>query len=494
MIRIGQDIIKEQKKFWSGCVFHPTDAVEDPWGRRILDKMAEDGAIQTVRIYAMLEDIVYLGESGELCYDFRLSDLRLDYLAEKGYDLLIAYAGIPDCIASSTKIKTSVSKNKTRYKGKMWNGAPPKDYGLWEEICFEYTRHIIERYGIEKVKGWRLQCFNEPDIGAFFLGNLDHSKESTAIRCREYCKLYESFAGGVSRASSDVKIGGPALAYHYDFLGGWLDFVKEKGLTLDFISAHHYGTGPNELNSGKERFCVNSFLAHPKKVFDVIAERGFGHLPFVMDEWGMASHGFFNREECPALMAREGEVFSAYFVKLMCKFIDADMKMENLMICLSGQHEMVEDFSGFRNFFTLNFIKKPIYNVNILASKLGEGLLLHQTDNENIFAVPTKRDDGSRAVLLSYSSEYFEEDIPEIEEEIRFDGDISCRRVTVWCIDKEHTNPYRVFEKMGKNDLDAEDIKLLQEHGRMKPIKIQSGDESIELRLTANCTYLVEVE
>lgn len=494
MLRIGQNVIKEQKQFWSGCVFHPTDAVEDPWGRRILDKMAEDGAIKTIRIYAMLEDIVYLGEGGEPCYDFRLSDLRLDYLIDRGYDLLIAYAGIPDCIAGSLTIKTSVSKNKTRYKGKMWNGAPPKDYGLWEEICFEYTKHIIERYGIETVKEWRLQCFNEPDIGAFFLGNLDHSRESTAIRCREYCKLYESFVRGVSRASLDVKIGGPALAYHCDFLGGWLDFVKEKGLKLDFISAHHYGTGPNELNSGKERFCVSGFIMHPNRVLSLIAERGFDHLPFVMDEWGMASHGFFNREECPAMMAREGEIFSAYFVKLVSKFIEDGVRMDNLMICLSGQHEMVEDFSGFRNFFTLNFIKKPIYNVNILASRLGKRLLPYSTDIENIFAIPTLKDDGSRAVLLSYSSEYFEEDIPEIEEEICFEGDTSGKRVTVWCIDKEHTNPYRVFEKMCKNRIDDMDIALLREHGRMKPIRNQSGDERIVLRLTANCTYLVEVE
>ena len=120
MIRIGKSVIKDQKNFWNACVFHPTDAVEDPWGRRILDQMAKDGAIGTVRVYSMFEDIVYLDEDGGLCYDFRLSDLRLDYLMERGYDLLVAYAGIPDCIASSTKNKTTAAKNKTRYKGKMW--------------------------------------------------------------------------------------------------------------------------------------------------------------------------------------------------------------------------------------------------------------------------------------------------------------------------------------------------------------------------------------
>ena len=158
MITIGKNILRKQPNFWSHCLFHPTDAVEDPWGRRILDKMSEDKAIKTIRIYSMFEDIIYLGENGDICYDFRLSDLRLDYLTSLGFKLLIAYAGMPDCIASSTKSKTSVSKNKTRYKGKMWNSAPPKDYAVWEEICYVYTKHIVERYGMERVKNWRMQC------------------------------------------------------------------------------------------------------------------------------------------------------------------------------------------------------------------------------------------------------------------------------------------------------------------------------------------------
>lgn len=491
MIRIHQNVLKEQKKFWNGCVFHPTDAVEDPWGRRILDKLSADKAIDTVRIYTMFEDIVYEGEDGELCYDFRVSDLRLDYLLEKGYSLLLSYASIPDCIASSTRGKTSVSKNKTRYKGKLWNGAPPRDYGLWEEICYKYTKHLVERYGLETVKSWRLQCFNEPDLAAFFLSGLDHSKASTDIRCREYCKLYEGFARGICRVSEELVLGGPALAYHMDFLGDWLDYVREKGLKLDFVSGHHYGTGPNEMNSGAH-FCVETFLDYPKKVARVMEEKGFAGLPFFMDEWGMASHGFFNREECPAFMARESEVFSAYFTKLIYKYIEADIEIQKLMICLSGQHEMVEDFSGFRNFFTLNFIKKPIYNVNILSSKLGEGLISASVDNENLYVVPTKRCDDSYAVLLSYSSEHFGEDMPTFEETVTFDEDISNQKVTVWCIDREHTNPYRLYQKMRKETLDADDIKVLREEGCLKPIFIQSGSVPIVLKMSANCTYLIE--
>jgi hypothetical protein len=146
MIKVSNKVVKKQHNFWNNILFHPTDAVEDSWGKRILDKVAEDKCAKTVRVYTMFEDIVYIDMDGHLQYDFRTSDLRLDYLVEKGFDLLLAYAAMPDCIAKSVDEKTSVSFNKTRYKGKLFNTSPPSDYALWEEVCYQYTKHIVERY------------------------------------------------------------------------------------------------------------------------------------------------------------------------------------------------------------------------------------------------------------------------------------------------------------------------------------------------------------
>ena len=494
MIRIQNDVLIEKKPFWNGCVFHPTDAVEDPWGRRILDKMADDGAVKTVRIYAMLEDIVYMDENGALCYDFRLSDLRLDYLVEKGYDLVLSYAGMPDCIARSTGNKTSVSKNKTRYKGKMWNSAPPKDASLWEEVCYEYTRHNVERYGIERVSNWHCHCFNEPDIGMFFMSDLVDDVDNLTVRCREYCKMYEEFERGVRRVSDMIPIGGPALAGRTDFLGGFLDYVKENDLKLDYIALHHYGTDPASLNDGTRPFMVSNNLEKHQSLMKTIIEHGFEKTPVIVDEWGMASAGFYNKEECPALIAREGEVFSSYFVKLIHSFIHYGYDVDGLMICLSGQHEMLEDFSGFRNFFTLNFIKKPIYNAFVMSSRLGEKILKCEEDRSDLFVIPTRLDSGKMSVLLTYSADEFEDDIPTVEETVCFDEDVSDKTVIIWCIDRENTNPYRLFEKMGKDTLDKGDIERLREEGIMKPIAVQSGRDPIVLKLTPNCTYLVEVE
>ncbi len=495
MIYIGNQIIKKQPKFYNQIVFHPTDAVEDPWGRRILDQCAEDKAVDAVRIYSMFEDIVYIDENGEICYDFRLSDLRLDYLVEKGFRLTVAYAGIPDCIAASNDHKTTAAKNKTRYKGKMWNTSPPADYAVWEEICYEYTKHNVERYGLDVVKGWNCHCFNEPDVSLFFMSNLDDSSESVHLRCVEYCKLYAAFERGVRRVSDEIRIGGPALAHRTDFLGEFLDFVKKNSLKLDFVTAHYYGTSPRKLNAKTDRILVDSLIKKQKDYERVLKEHGFAQTPFIIDEWGMATGGFWNREDCPDLMVRETEIFSAYFAKLIYRYIEENINMEGLMICLSGQHEMVEDFSGFRNFFTLNFIKKPIYNAYILLGKLGEDLLSAKSDRENVFCVPTRREDGSLSVLVSYSSEYFEENIPDVTETLCFDEEIKGKRVTVWCIDKTHTTPYRLYQKMGLETPNEEELRALRAEGIMKPFsEFIATEEAITLPLTANATFLVTVE
>ena len=493
MIEIKKSIIKKQHNFWNHALFHPTDAVEDPWGRRILDRMAEDGAVKTIRIYSMFEDIVYIGGDGELCYDFRVSDLRLDYLIDKGYELLIAYAGIPDFLAGEGGQKLGSVKQKTRYKGKMWNSSPPKDYAVWEEICYEYTKHIVERYGIETVSKWRMQCFNEPDHNAYLYGGLPKTEEVTKMRLEAYCKLYAGFEKGIRRVSDEIHIGGPTLASEKDFLRDFLEYVKENRLKLDYIAFHNYGLyTPRQLNAG-ENIAVEHLMKKHSDILEVIEQCGFEDTEIIVDEWGAVCSGFLNKEECPKMIFRENEVYSAFYEKLIRQMIDFDHNISKMVICLSGQHEMTEDFTGFRNFFTLNFIAKPIYNAYVLASKLGTGLLAAISDDTNISIVPTKIENGDYAVILSYSSMHFEEDIPDKEEAVVFEEDIKDKTVTVWCIDRNTTNPYRLYEKNGISTPDNEEVKLLREEGRLKPVKVQNGSEPLTLKLTANATYLILV-
>ena len=499
MIKISNEIVKKQPNFWNGCLFHPTDAIEDDWGKRILDQIAEDKACHTVRIYTMFEDIVSVDEAGNLCFDFTLSDIRMDYMTEKGYNLLLAYGGMPDCIAREDCGKSSAAKGKTRYKGKMWNTSPPKTPELWEEVCYQYTKHIVERYGVDRVNGWYCQCFNEPDMPMFFMKD---EPWDTMHRVEEYMSMYEGFVRGVRRAGTSISVGGPTLAASTFFLENFLKFVKAKNLELNYITMHFYGTDPPYLNTGDGGVSVWGNLDRQRPKIDIIKKCGFEDTPIIADEWGAASMGFFNKDECKFLMFRETEINSAYFVRFIYFLIRSGLNIKNLLICLSGQHEMTEDFSGFRNFFTLNFIKKPIYNAYILASKLQENVLRCSTDittrgptdKDIVTVIPTKNDDGKYAVLLCYGEGNFLIPAEDKEETIAFEEDIIGRKLTIWCIDKEHTNPYRMAQRNGWKNLTAEQIEILREEGNMKPVYTGKATGKIDLHLTAGATYLITIE
>ena len=494
MIHIGKEPIRQVQKFWNHCLFHPTDAVEDAWGKRILDRIAEDKTIDTVRIYAMLEDIVYRDENGVLQYDFRVNDLRLDYLVEKGYDLIIAYGAVPDCMAASTEFKRASAFNATRYKGKMWNTSPPADMAEWEEVCFEYTKHIVDRYGIETVSRWHLHCFNEPDIPSFFMSQLPSGYEHE--RSAAYCPMYKAFVQGLCRVSEKLTMGGPALANKTLFLDLFLQYVRENNLRLDYIALHNYGTGPKFLKDGSKPITVRNNLERHEGYMEIIRKNGFEKTEIVIDEWGIATRGFANRLECPELMFRETEVISAYYGKLLKGLLDTGYDISKLAICLSGQHEMTEDFSGFRNIFTLNFIAKPIYNAHRLAAWMGTKLVAGECDHENLALIPTLTDKGY-AIMLAYASDRFLEDIPDITETPEFAEDITGKQVTIWCIDKKNTNPYRKFQEMGSPEQPtAQQLHALREEGALKPVDsyIAEGAALRPITLTPNCLYLITVE
>ena len=493
MIRVCNEITKLQKNFWSHCMFHPTDAVEDPWGKRILDRFAKDRSIHTVRIWAMLEDVAYLDENGEMAYDFRLTDLRLDYLLEKGFNILIAYGMIPECIASK-KTFSAVAKGKTRYKGKMINTSEPTDYQLWEEICYQYTKHLVDRYGIGEVSKWYLQCLNEPDILSFFIP--EYTNEQYVERVEKYAKLYTSFANGLLRVSDKLHIGGPVLSSVEGFLECFLNFIRESGTRLDYIAVHNYArTFHVPLNNGSKRFDVRNWIEKQETYQRIIDQCGFSGTEVVVDEWGMSSMGFFNIEECPEFGKRDTEVYSSYYVKLIHQLIEKNFNLSKILLCLSGQHEMVTEFSGFRNFFSLNFAPKPIYNAFVLGSKLYEGLTGAEHGVDHLYVIPTRNDNGDYAVLMTYSKHEFEEDLPETVQELVFDDDISEKNVTVYCIDKNTANAYRAYEKLGKPAAPtAEQIQLLKDTGNIKPIAVFPGTEKINIKLTANSVYLVEVK
>ena len=497
MIKIYSEVEKIVPRFWDGSVFHPTDAIEDDWGQRILEQLSRDKAVRVVRLYTMFEDMATLDEKGEIRYDFELNDQRLDTLLSLGFTPMVNYAFLPPWLCVHQDFSSSVAKAPLRYKGKRVVNSYAADPEKWGEICRVYTEHITERYGRRQVRGWILQCYNEPDIKPFFMAEAGPSNEPEAqmARLREYLKLYRAFAKAVKGVDPAYRIGN-SLAGSLPFMEGFLKAVKEEGLPLDFMGIHTYATGPKGLNSGETPFDAMGNVKKYRALRE-LADRYIGKdLPCVCDEWGAASAGFFNVEECPQMIIREKSAHAAYFGKMITHYADEETRPEKVMICLSGQHEMTVDFSGFRNFFTLNFIRKPIYNAHVLANKLGAKMLRRSPDPENLTVYPTVDEKGRIAVLLSYAAPHFDKTLPARDLEITFEGFSGKAAGRLWRIDPHHTDPYAEYLRRGLTDpIPEKDLRDLREIGEPKA-ETFSCDLAQPLTLTLPCDgfALLELE
>lgn len=387
-VQIQADSVAEQiHNFWNHIHFHPTDAIEDDWGRNILDQISQDKAARYVRIYAMFEDVVYRDADGQLHYDFRDTDKRIDYLTEKGFRLLICFNFLPQAIAADPACISWL----TRYKGKHINTSKPGDYREWQDICRIYTEHLKARYGEERLAEWYFHCWNEPDFPDYFLSDIPREGHMEEV-AEEYARLYDHFAKGVSEGCAGVRIGGPSAALSNDFLERFLRHVKQgvnwadggRGTRINFMSIHTYGAFPKDLAAGKPVRAEDTYRR--VKELEKIAERcGFQGLEIVVDEWGLSTEGFTDAGKCPVLNFRNTEFYAAAYAHMICYYIAHHAPVSMQMICLSGQHNLKREFHGYRSFFTLHGFPKPIYNAYAICAKLGDGMLesrLHRGDGD----------------------------------------------------------------------------------------------------------------
>lgn len=440
--------------FWNHVHFHPTDAIEDCWGKEILDNIASDGVARYVRIYAMLEDIVSRDKEGNLTYDFSLTDKRIDYMMEKGFKLLICMNFMPPCISQDPHGYA----NMLRYKGKKINIMPPADYKDWQAVVYTYVKHLIDRYGLAEVSSWYFHCWNEPDHIYWYNDNTELNIE----KAQAYLRLYDYFAQGMQQADENLKIGGPSVAVRDDFIETFIRHVTSEknyatgntGTKLDFVSIHTYATSPEEFSIGGYP-TVEAILGKTRTWHGIMEKYGIGNREIIIDEWGASNAGFTGSDNCPEMVYRDNAYFPVFYVKLIDTFIHAlsekKINLAKMMVCMSGQHNHKKDFEGYRAFFTLNMFPLPIYNGYVLSSKLGSTLLkISQADvNPNLGILATKGNNESIQILVYYMDQNMKATLDNLKLKLKIKGLCGNYLLRHYRIDGMNSNAYTKWRGLG---------------------------------------------
>jgi xylan 1,4-beta-xylosidase len=355
------------------------------------------------------------------------------------------------------------------------NVAPPKDWDKWEQLIENFTRHLVERYGLDEVAQWYFEVWNEPNID-FWVGD---PKEAT------YYELYDRAARAAKRVSPRLRVGGPATAQ-----AAWVDrflaHCKEKNVPVDFASTHVYGNDRAEDVFGTHENIPRTRMVcrAVKKVHDQIAASPYPNTPLIWSE--------FN-----ASYANEPAVTDTAFMGpwmgdtiRQCDGLTAMMSYWTFSDVFEEQGVVKTPFYGGFGLLAERSIPKAAFNDFALLHQLGDTRLDVNSDT----VLVTRRKDGS-LVVAAWNLFLPEEAGSPKTLTFHFKGLGSAHAVRLTIVDKEHGSPLPTWDKMGHPAFPTlAQIEALRKAAALPPPQEQNlKNDSLTLTLQPHALALIEV-
>lgn len=402
--------------------------------------------------------------AGEPVYDWTITDRIFDTLLERGVRPYVQIGFMPEALSTHPQPYRHEWRPGLPYNtiSTGWR-YPPKDYDKWRELVTQWTRHCVERYGVDEVNGWYWETWNEanslPD------GYWGGTRE-------EFFKLHDYSVDGVRRALPTARVGGPHSAGDGgDFTRAFLEHslrgknyaTGKPGTPLDFVAFHAKGA-PTYVD-GHVRMGIAAQLATIDRGFGIVAS--FPELkqtPIVIGE--------SDPEGCaacqgPMFSYRNGTVYSSYTAASFARKHDlADKHGVAFEGAVTWAFEFEDQpyFAGFRQLAS-NGIPLPVLNVFRMFSRMGGDRLAVNSSGE----VPLQeliergvRDRPDVAALASRDGEevavlvwhYHDDDVagPDAEVSLLIENlpaDWPAAEVRHYRTDDRHSNAYAAWQRMG---------------------------------------------
>jgi xylan 1,4-beta-xylosidase len=419
--------------------------------------------------------------SGKPVYNWTIADRIFDTYLKAGAKPFVEIGFMPQAL----------STNPEPYKPTWIPGArndqysigwtyPPKDYGKWGELVYQWVKHAAEKYGRTEVESWYWEVWNEPDI-SYWHGTPE-----------EYDKLYDYAAVAVKKALPTAKVGGPATtsprnARAAEYLRQFLAHCAEKKTPLDFITYH--AKGQPRVVGDHVQMGLGSELNDVSRGMEVIGQfQQYARLPVVLSEADPEGCAACSARVYPNNAYRNGALYAVYTAAAVNNiFTLADRLKGNMegMLTWAFEFEGQPYFDGFRTLAT-NGIDKPVLNVFRMYGLMKGGRVKVQSsgavpvetimksgvrDKADIDALATRADHEIAAMVWNYH----DDDLPSApgaSVELSIAGvPATAGRVLLqhYRIDQEHSNAYTVWKSMGSpQSPTAEQYAQLESAGQLQ--------------------------
>ncbi|MFJ8822825.1 xylan 1,4-beta-xylosidase [Streptomyces sp. NPDC102467] len=263
------------------------------------------------------------------------------------------------------------------------NVTPPSSHKEWADLVRATLTHLVDRYGLEEVRTWPVEVWNEPDLPDFWEG----------ADQRAYHRLYEVTAHAVKEVDASLRVGGPAVSPGADegWLGRFAEFVAERAVPVDFVSRHAYTSGPAQAVP----FGTHQTLAPAQRLLEQFAAprhelKGgpLSELPVHITE--------FNSSYRPDNPVHDSAFHAAYLAPVVAA--GGDLVDSFSYWTFSDMFEEVGIptalFHGGFGLLTHRQVRKPTYHLYAFMARMGGEVLARGADH-----LVTRHSDGRVSVL-----------------------------------------------------------------------------------------------
>jgi xylan 1,4-beta-xylosidase len=366
-----------------------------------------------------------------------------------------------------------------------WRGnvTPPRSHREWADLVRATLAHLIDRYGLDEVRTWPIEVWNEPNLADFWQGADE----------KAYHRLYEVTAHAVKDVDPELRVGGPALSPGADdWLERFAEFTERREVPVDFVSKHAY----TSENAQHVPFAVHQKLAPATDLLDQFAtprdrlkNTRLAGLPVHITE--------FNSSYRPDNPVHDTAFHAAYLAPVLASGGDhADSFSYWTFSDVFEENGIPTSlFHGGFGLLTHRQVKKPTYHLYAFMARMGPDQLARGDGH-----LVTRHPDG-RVTVLAWAPVDASGRTPGPERHrLRLSIPVGAaeafvRRSTV---DEEHGNARTAWQRMGSPrsprpyqlDILHEAAEPARSHARLP---VEDGRAELDLTLTRHEITLVEV-
>jgi xylan 1,4-beta-xylosidase len=449
--------------FWEHTIGsgHATLALRADWQAQ-LKRVHQEIGIRHVRFHGILSDDMgtLIGQSDQLIYSFFNIDRIFDFLLSTGMKPFVELSFMPSILSSG-------SQTVFHYRA---NVSPPRDLSQWSTLVRKLAAHCVQRYGIQEVRQWFFEVWNEPNLTAFGNGNQ-----------AEYFELYRYTAEALKTVDNGLKVGGPATADNA-WIKEFVGFCANHHVPIDFVSTHHYPTDAfGQPGDDTETQLSRSTRSILRKEAQGVRQQA-GSLAVYYTEWCTSSN--------PRDPMHDDPYAAAFIVKTVLEanglvqgysyWTFSDIFEENYFPSVP--------FHGGFGLLNIYGIAKPAYRAYQLLHDLGTEVRTVEGHHETVDAWLVSDQRSTTIVLTNFALPRH----PITTESVSFTlkGERVFSHASVRRIDLEHANAKRRWEQMGKPEyLSAGMVSELDEASTLQPeaqpMVYESGQYQVEVTLPA---------